>query len=36
MLLALAACGGGINALDNGWCAAIVMDSLMLAYYREA
>ena len=24
-----------INALDNGWCAAIVMDSLMLAFYRE-
>ena len=24
-----------INALDNGWCAAVVMDSLMLSYYRE-
>ena len=24
-----------INALDNGWCAAIVMDSLMLSFYRE-
>jgi len=24
-----------INALDMGWCAAIVMDSLMLSYYRE-
>ena len=31
--LSIARC---INALDNGWCAAIVMDSLMLAYYREA
>ena len=24
-----------INALDNGWCAAIAIDSLMLSYYRE-
>ena len=24
-----------INALDMGWCAAIVMDSLMLSFYRE-
>ena len=24
-----------INALDNGWCAAVAMDSLMLSYYRE-
>jgi ABC-type amino acid transport substrate-binding protein len=24
-----------VNALDNGWCAAIVMDSLMLSFYRE-
>ena len=24
-----------INALDNGWCAAIAMDSLMLSFYRE-
>ena len=27
--------GRCINALDNGWCAAIVMDSLMLSFYRE-
>ena len=24
-----------VNALDMGWCAAIVMDSLMLSYYRD-
>ena len=24
-----------INALDNGWCAALVMDSLMLSFHRE-
>ncbi len=24
-----------VNALDNGWCAAIAMDSLMLSFYRE-
>ena len=24
-----------INALDRGWCAAIVMDSLMLSFYRD-
>ena len=24
-----------INALDNGWCAALAMDSLMLSFYRE-
>ena len=24
-----------VNALDNGWCAALAMDSLMLAYYRD-
>ena len=24
-----------INALDNGWCAAIAMDSLMLSFYRD-
>ena len=24
-----------INALDNGWCAAVAMDSLMLSYYRD-
>ena len=24
-----------INALDNGWCAAVAMDSLMLMYYKE-
>ena len=23
-----------ISALDNGWCAAVAMDSLMLSYYR--
>ena len=27
--------GRCINALDNGWCAAVAMDSLMLSYYRE-
>ena len=26
--------GRCINALDNGWCAAVAMDSLMLSYYR--
>jgi len=25
-----------ISALDNGWCAAVVMDSLMLTYFRES
>ena len=25
-----------ITALDNGWCAAVAMDSLMLSYYRES
>ena len=25
-----------VNALDKGWCAAIVMDSLMLAFYRDS
>ena len=24
-----------VNALDNGWCAALAMDSLMLSFYRE-
>ena len=24
-----------INALDNGWCAAVAMDSIMLSYYRD-
>ena len=28
--------GRCINALDNGWCAAVAMDSLMLSYYRDA
>ena len=28
--------GRCINALDNGWCAAVVMDSLMLSYYRAS
>ncbi len=31
--LSIARC---INALDNGWCAAVVMDSLMLSYYRDS
>ncbi len=25
-----------INALDNGWCAAVAMDALMLSFYRAA
>lgn len=28
--------GRCINALDNGWCAAVAMDSLMLSHYRES
>jgi len=28
--------GRCINALDNGWCAAVAMDSLMLSYFRGA
>ena len=24
-----------INALDNGWCAAVAMDALMLSFYRD-
>ena len=24
-----------LNALDNGWCSAVAMDSLMLSYYRN-
>ena len=31
--LSIARC---ISALDNGWCAAVAMDSLMLSYYRDA
>ena len=25
-----------ISALDNGWCAAVALDSLMLSFYRDA
>ncbi|MBE6997753.1 MAG: amino acid ABC transporter substrate-binding protein [Ruminococcaceae bacterium] len=27
--------GRCVNALDNGWCAALAMDSLMLSFFRE-